>query len=127
MGLGSSDFAFMQENRSSNHRLTAVSATTKKRLKSVQPRAAKKISNMTENFINFSPLQNLNDNSCMRHNRVACIASFGSSWYKKKQIKTLYLFLDAVELQHLNDERSCASFVLNGPQQGPHVVHAEGL
>lgn len=46
---------------------------------------------------------------------------------RSKEMKTLYLFLDAVELQHLYDERSCASFVVDGPQQGAHVVHAEGL
>lgn len=71
----------------------------RERLKSTQPRAAKKISNMQTIF------------------------SLG----RKKQIERLYLFLDTVELQHLYDERSCASFVLDGPQQGPHVVHAEGL
>lgn len=39
----------------------------------------------------------------------------------------LYLLLHAVELRHLDDERGGAAFVLDGPQQGPHVVHAEGL
>lgn len=38
-----------------------------------------------------------------------------------------YLLLDAVELHHLDDERGGAAFVLDGPQQSPHVVHAEGL
>lgn len=41
--------------------------------------------------------------------------------------KCLYLLLDAVELRHLDDERGGAAFVLDGPQQSPHVVHAEGL
>lgn len=41
--------------------------------------------------------------------------------------RTLYLFLDAVELHHLDDKRGGAPFVLDGPQQRPHVVHAEGL
>lgn len=40
---------------------------------------------------------------------------------------SLYLLLHAVELRHLDDERGGAAFVLDGPQQGPHVVHAEGL
>lgn len=39
----------------------------------------------------------------------------------------LYLFLDTVELHHLDDEWCSAPFVLNGPQQSPYVVHAEGL
>lgn len=38
-----------------------------------------------------------------------------------------YLLLDAAELQHLDDERSRAAFVLDGPEQRSHVVHAEGL
>lgn len=41
--------------------------------------------------------------------------------------KTLYLFLDTVELHHLDDKRGGATFVLDGPQQRPHIVHAEGL
>lgn len=74
--------------------------------------------------INLSHLPNLEGNS-FSPNIVANVVIFDSSWKKNKQ--KLYLFLDAVELQHLNDERSGASFVLDGPQQRPHVVHAEGL
>lgn len=74
--------------------------------------------------INLSHLPNLECNS-ISPNIFANVVIFDSSWKKNKQ--KLYLFLDAVELQHLNDERSGASFVLDGPQQRPHVVHAEGL
>lgn len=38
-----------------------------------------------------------------------------------------YLLLDAIEPQHLDDEGGGASFVLNGPEQRPDVVHAERL
>lgn len=41
--------------------------------------------------------------------------------------KTFYLFLDTVELHHLDDKRGGATFILDGPQQRPHIVHAEGL
>lgn len=38
-----------------------------------------------------------------------------------------YLLLDAIELQHLDDEGGGASFVLNGPEQRSDVIHAERL
>ena len=38
-----------------------------------------------------------------------------------------YLFLNPTELHHLDNEWGSASFVLNGPQECPNVVHAEGL
>lgn len=38
-----------------------------------------------------------------------------------------HLFLDPIELYHFDDEGSRAALVLNGPQQGPYVVHTEGL
>lgn len=81
MSLGSSDLAFMLENRSPNQKTVVSSTTKKKEIKKRSTQSCEKHFKHDRPFpiINFSHLLNLKDNSYSL-NIVVCVVIFGSSW-----------------------------------------------